>query len=74
MAIDTNTQGKGIGKQLLNEIIAFSKKKNLKEITCHSRKYAVDFYEKIGFKIYGKPFEEIGIPHNHMKIKINTQK
>ncbi|MGS2741836.1 GNAT family N-acetyltransferase [Sinomicrobium sp. M5D2P17] len=72
MAVDTNIQGKGIGKLLLCEIITFARNKGLQEISCHSRKYAVDFYTKLGFKVYGKPFEEVGIPHNHMKLKLHT--
>lgn len=70
MAVDTNYQKKGIGKQILDEVITFAKKSNIKEITCHSRQYAVPFYEKLGFRKYGKNFIEVGIPHNYMKLNL----
>tara|TARA_R110002126_G_scaffold236514_2_gene380128 strand:- start:9425 stop:9862 length:438 start_codon:yes stop_codon:yes gene_type:complete len=71
MAIDTGSQGKGIGKLLIIELLAFSKQHGINEVACHSRKYANKFYQKLGFEIYGETFEEVGIPHNHMRIKIS---
>ncbi|WP_268846993.1 GNAT family N-acetyltransferase [Flavobacterium aestivum] len=68
MAVDTNLQGKGIGKLLVNELLEFCKKQGIKEVTCHSRESANDFYKKLGFEIYDEPFEEVGIKHNHMRI------
>ena len=70
MAVDPDVQGKGIGQLLLKEIITFAKSKSLKEIQCHSRHYAVDFYKKAGFTTYGETFTEVGIPHNHMKLEL----
>lgn len=72
MAVDTTMQGKGVGKLLINEIVKFAKRQGLTEIVCHSRAYANNFYQKLGFEMYGEPFEEVGIPQNHMKIKIET--
>ena len=70
MAVAPDVQGKGIGQLLLKEIITFAKSKSLKEIHCHSRQYAVDFYKKVGFTTYGEAFKEVGIPHNHMKLEL----
>ena len=70
MAVQTNQQGKGIGKLLVNELLAFSKSKGIKEVVCHSREDAVPFYLNLGFKIYGEPFVEVGIRHSHMKVTI----
>lgn len=72
MAVEIGSQRKGIGKLLVVEVLAFAKQKGIKEVTCHSRKYANSFYQKLGFEIYGDEFEEVGITHNHMRIKITT--
>jgi predicted GNAT family N-acyltransferase len=72
MAVDTTMQEKGVGKLLISAILRFAKRQELTEVVCHSRAYANKFYAKFGFEIYGEPFEEVGIPHNHMKIKIET--
>lgn len=70
MAIDTEFQGKGIGKLLVHELISFAKKEGIKEIICHSRKNVNAFYQKIGFEIYGEEFVEVGIAHNNMRLRI----
>ncbi len=70
MAIATVHQGKGIGKLLIHELLNFAKQEGIKEVVCHSRKTVNAFYQKIGFEIYGKEFEEVGIPHNHMRYRI----
>lgn len=70
MAVETNRQGKGIGKLLVQELLAFSKSNGIKEVTCHARDNAVPFYLGLGFEIYDDPFVEVGIPHYHMRIII----
>ncbi len=72
MAVETNQQGKGIGKLLVNELLAFSKSKGVKEVVCHSRDNAVPFYLNLGFEIFDDPFVEVGIQHYHMKINIDN--
>lgn len=70
MAVETDLQGRGVGKLIVVDMISFAKRIGLKEISCHSRGYAVDFYTKLGFEVYGEPFEEVGIAHKHMKIAL----
>ncbi len=38
------------------------------KVYCHAQLEVKGFYEKIGFKAYGKSFEEAGIDHIHMVI------
>ena len=68
MAVDNNTQGKGIGRLLVIELLEFCKQQDIKEVSCHSRVSANGFYEKLGFRVYDEAFEEAGIMHNHMRI------
>jgi predicted GNAT family N-acyltransferase len=70
MAVETNQQGKGVGKLLVKELLAFSKSKGIKEVICHSRDNAVPFYLNLGFEIYDEAFVEVGIQHSHMRINI----
>ena len=67
MAVENSYQRKGVGKKMLLELIAFSKLKEIKQITCHARENAVQFYLNMGFKIYDEAFEEVGILHRHMR-------
>ena len=68
MAVETNQQGKGIGKLLVDKLIAFAKANNIQEIVCHARENAAPFYTRLGFQIYDDPFIEVGMKHYHMKI------
>lgn len=68
MAVESNQQGKGIGKLLVSELLKFCKTKDIKEVTCHARETAVKFYLHQGFEIYDAPFTEVGIQHYHMRL------
>ena len=70
MAVETEQQGKGIGKLLVNELLSFCQSNGIKEVVCHAREIAVPFYLSLGFEIYDKPFMEVGIPHEHMRIRM----
>jgi len=70
MAVETNQQGKGIGKLLVKELLSFCMSNGIKEVVCHARDNAVPFYLNLGFEIYDEPFVEVGIPHEHMRISI----
>lgn len=70
MCVSNEFQGKLIGKKLIEEAINIVKKKSINLIHCNARKTAVSFYTKLGFKVIGKEFEEVGIPHFFMQIEI----
>jgi GNAT superfamily N-acetyltransferase len=50
-------QGKGIGSQLLKEIIQFYTKEKADIIWFNARIKALKFYEHLGFQTIGDPFE-----------------
>jgi predicted GNAT family N-acyltransferase len=67
MAVSTKSQGKGIGES----IMLFAKKlaldKGYTKIMMHARDSALGFYEKMGYKIVGNMFNEVGLPHYFME-------
>lgn len=68
MAVETGSQSRGIGRLLVDALLAFAKTQQLQEIICHARDTAIPFYLKSGFEIYDEPFVEVGVPHHHMRI------
>ena len=68
MAVQTDQQGKGVGKLLVKELLSFSRENGIKEVACHARDTAVPFYLNLGFEIYDDAFVEVGIQHYHMRI------
>ena len=68
MAVHPDFQRKGIGKLLVEEVLNIARENSISSVKCHSRAKAVDFYLKMGFNIYGEPFEEVGVMHRYMRI------
>ncbi|MFC1707827.1 GNAT family N-acetyltransferase [Planctomycetota bacterium] len=67
MAIDPAQQRRGLGRRLVLHLEEELRRRGLEEVTLHSRQYAVGFYERLGYRCFGEPFTEVGIPHRHMR-------
>jgi len=68
-AVIENYRGKGLSKLLIKKMLEDTTQRG-KTIYLNSQEYATGLYEKFGFKIIGKSFEEVGIPHYKMIYKI----
>ena len=71
MAVEPEFQGRGVGRMLVEHLIEFARKKNAGEIQIHAREDVTPFYLKLGFQVVGEPFEEVGIRHRHMLMRLN---
>jgi predicted GNAT family N-acyltransferase len=69
MAVANKLQKNGVGKGLINFTEQFASQKNAIKIEMNARKYAVGFYEKLGYNTVGTEFLEVGIPHVKMEKK-----
>jgi len=70
LAILKEFRKRGVGKKVLEFMIAHSKEKGVAEAYGHAQLYARDFYEKCGFKARGEEFMEAGIRHIEMYMKL----
>ncbi len=70
MAVDSDWQGKGTGKLLVQVLIEFAESQGIKEIEVHSRADVTTFYEQFGFQVYGDEFEEVGVKHRLLNLRI----
>ncbi len=70
MAVQNNLQGKGIGASMMNFAENIARDMGYKKLIMHARKTAIGFYEKLGYKVTGKEFIEISIPHVIMEKKL----
>lgn len=66
-AIDPAFQGQGIGKQLLDHVIAFAKSEDAASLWCNARLSAIGFYAKSGFVQTGQTFSKGGIDYEIME-------
>lgn len=70
MAVAPRYQGKGVGRALVEALEAHIVSEGHAYCTLHARDYAIPFYERLGYAVYGDPFEEgetVIIPHRHME-------
>ncbi len=67
VAVDISLQGKSVGKQMVLFFENFCRENGFSKIEMHARKYAVPFYEKLGYEKYGDEFIEVTIPHYKMR-------
>lgn len=67
MAVTPSRQGSGLGRELVRRLEAELTRRGFGEVHLHARAPVVPFYEKLGYAVFGDPFEEVGIPHRHMR-------
>ncbi len=67
MAVCQKSQRKGIGETIVLFAEKLSRDKGYKKIMMHARNSALGFYQKMGYKIVGDEFEEVGLPHHIME-------
>jgi predicted GNAT family N-acyltransferase len=70
MAVQSSRRNQGIGKSILNALIQTAKEKGAQECILHAQTHAIAFYAKADFKSRGPIFDEAGIDHIEMCLKI----
>lgn len=72
MAINKAYQNKGIGGNILKELISYSKEKEVSKIELSARETAISFYTKYNFTPCGDkyPSEKTKIVHQKMALKL----
>ena len=69
VAILDEYQGRGFGREIMRLILSDLQQQTLiKQVKLSSQTYAIPFYEKLGFVVYGDEYMDAGIPHKDMKL------
>jgi len=68
MAVLSTFRKRGIGKAILNHLIALAKEEGVLTLMLHSQVSAIPFYAKLGFIAQGSIYDEAGIPHRNMML------
>jgi predicted GNAT family N-acyltransferase len=66
MAVHKVLRGSGVGRQVLEALLATATARGDLEAVLHAQRSAEDFYLGLGFKPRGPAFEEAGIAHIEM--------
>ncbi|MBN8229724.1 GNAT family N-acetyltransferase [Corallococcus macrosporus] len=67
MAVAPTLQGKGFGARLVRTLEDELRRRGFRHVHLHARAPVVPFYERLGYTVYGEPYEEVGIPHRNMQ-------
>ena len=67
VAVIAARRGAGIGRRLMERILADLAAEGAASAVLHAQEYAAAFYARLGFAVEGAPFEEAGIPHVRMR-------
>ena len=67
MAVTPPLQGRGLGARLVVALEEELKRRGFTHVHLHARAQVLPFYERLGYEVYGEPFEERTIPHRHMR-------
>lgn len=70
VAVRKHWRGRGVGLALMEEMIAMGKSANLGELALSAQTQALAFYERLGFIAHGGVYEEAGIEHIKMRMKV----
>jgi len=68
MAVLSAFRNQGIGKAILNHLIALAQADGVLSLLLHSQISAIPFYAKLGFIAEGPIYDEAGIPHRNMML------
>jgi predicted GNAT family N-acyltransferase len=72
MAVLKDFRGQGIGTALLGEAIRAGMMQGASVFELHAQQSAVPFYAKLQFKPDSAIFDEVGIPHQCMRLVLGT--
>ena len=70
MAVLKEWRGKGAGRALLRALVDAARRRGDREVALNSQVHALGFYGAEGFKAEGPVYEEAGIPHQSMRMKL----
>ena len=70
MAVNKEWRRRGIGAEILKALIGEARKRGHAEVVISAQLQAAEFYREQGFAAEGKVYEEAGILHQKMRLKL----
>jgi predicted GNAT family N-acyltransferase len=70
MAVLANARGRGIGRVLLDALVADARARGYAQATLNAQDHAVGFYAKAGFSAFGETLVECDIVHQPMMMSL----
>lgn len=61
---------RGVGTQLMKCLIRSASEAGREELVLHAQTWTIGFYESLDFQVEGEEYDEAGIPHRTMRMKL----
>ena len=76
MAVRPDAQGMGVGRKLVESAEEWARQQAIREIRLHARVSAIGYYERLGYRLCGDVFMEVGLEHRLMtkELSDNTER
>ena len=65
-----NSRGKGVGKIIMDATTEEARRRGARCLRLEGQVRVIGFYEKCGYRVCSEPFDEAGIPHVKMEMKL----
>ncbi|MCS6785936.1 MAG: GNAT family N-acetyltransferase [Thiobacillaceae bacterium] len=73
MAVLPQWRRRGVGSALMRAVLAHARTLGLQQVSLHAQVHALPFYARFGFQPVGPQFDEAGIPHRRMFLRLACQ-
>lgn len=73
MAVLREWRRRGVGKAILIALVDLARKEGCSVVRLHAQTHALAFYARQGFVAIGSEFEEAGIPHRAMELRLQPE-
>lgn len=71
MAVLARARGIGVGAAVLERLISMAREIGYASISMHAQTHAIPFYARFGFQSEGPEFDEAGIAHRVMRMRLD---
>ncbi|HVO87882.1 MAG TPA: GNAT family N-acetyltransferase [Casimicrobiaceae bacterium] len=73
VAVRASWRKRGVGAALVTRLIELARELEHPELILNAQTHALPFYARFGFAVSGAPFEEAGIPHREMRLRLKPR-
>ena len=70
VAVHAAARKTGVGKRLMRALEWRAKERGCAEVLLGAQLTAIPFYEALGYEAFGAEFDDAGIPHRMMRLKL----
>jgi len=70
MAVHRVLRGTGVGRDILTRLMQAARDRGDQTVRLSAQRTAIGFYTRLGYQATSEPYEEAGIPHVDMEIRL----